>query len=149
MSVIKHHAGDFTKHTLITSLHIALDRRNQININCSIDHATKQMVNLPYHCKVCAQSTLGKIMAKKKLENFSFEESLTELDTIVKNLEQGELGLEESMALFERGLNLSQLSQVKLSAAEQKVKILLEKNGTPQLIDFESDINGNENHNED
>lgn len=88
-------------------------------------------------------------MAKKKLENFSFEESLTELDTIVKNLEQGELGLEESMALFERGLNLSQLSQVKLSAAEQKVKILLEKNGTPQLIDFESDINGNENHNED
>jgi exodeoxyribonuclease VII small subunit len=76
-------------------------------------------------------------MAKKKLENLSFEESLNELDTIVQSLEQGELNLEESMALFERGLNLSQLSQVKLSAAEQKVKILLEKNGAPLLTDFE------------
>ncbi len=75
-------------------------------------------------------------MAKKKLENLSFEESLTELDTIVQSLEQGELSLEESMALFERGLNLSQVSQTKLQAAEQKVKILLEKNGEQQLTDF-------------
>ncbi|KGJ90594.1 exodeoxyribonuclease VII small subunit [Colwellia psychrerythraea] len=77
-------------------------------------------------------------MAKKKLENLSFEESLNELDTIVQSLEQGELSLEESMALFERGLNLSQLSQVKLQTAEQKVQILLEKNGTAQLTDFDS-----------
>lgn len=75
-------------------------------------------------------------MAKKKIENLSFEESLSELDTIVQNLEQGELGLEESMALFERGLNLSQISQSKLQAAEQKVKILLEKNGQQSLSDF-------------
>ncbi len=65
----------------------------------------------------------------------SFEESLHELDSIVQNLEQGDMNLEESMALFERGLNLSQLSQVKLQAAEQKVKILLEKNGNAQLTD--------------
>jgi len=77
-------------------------------------------------------------MAKKKLENLSFEESLNELDTIVQSLEQGDLNLEESMALFERGLNLSQLSQVKLQTAEQKVKILLEKNGTTQLTGFDS-----------
>ncbi len=77
-------------------------------------------------------------MAKKKLENLSFEESLTELDTIVQSLEQGELSLEESMALFERGLNLSQLSQVKLQAAEQKVQILLDNNGTAKLTDFDS-----------
>ena len=77
-------------------------------------------------------------MAKKKLENLSFEESLNELDTIVQSLEQGELSLEESMALFERGLNLSQISQVKLQAAEQKVQILLDKNGTAQLTDFDS-----------
>ena len=78
-----------------------------------------------------------KIMAKKKLENLSFEESLTELDSIVQNLEQGELSLEESMSLFERGLNLSQVSQTKLQAAEQKVKILLEKNGQQELSDFD------------
>lgn len=82
-------------------------------------------------------------MAKKKLENLSFEESLNELDTIVQNLEQGELSLEESMALFERGLNLSQLSQVKLQAAEQKVQILLEKNGTAKLSDFDSSAGEN------
>jgi len=78
-----------------------------------------------------------KIMAKKKLENLSFEESLTELDIIVQNLEQGELSLEESMTLFERGLNLSKISQTKLQAAEQKVKILLENNGQQTLSDFD------------
>ncbi|MGL1959272.1 MAG: exodeoxyribonuclease VII small subunit [Colwellia sp.] len=76
-------------------------------------------------------------MAKKKLENLSFEESLAELDAIVQNLEQGELSLEDSMALFERGLNLSKISQIKLQTAEQKVKILLEKNDQQQLTDFD------------
>jgi exodeoxyribonuclease VII small subunit len=75
-------------------------------------------------------------MAKKKVENLSFEESLNELDSIVQNLEQGELSLEASMALFERGLNLSQVSQSKLQDAEQKIKILLEKNGQAELSDF-------------
>ena len=70
----------------------------------------------------------------------TFEESLNELDTIVQSLEQGDLSLEESMALFERGLNLSQLSQVKLKAAEQKVKILLDKNGNSELSDFSQDL---------
>ncbi len=81
-------------------------------------------------------------MAKKKLENLTFEESLNELDTIVQNLEQGDLDLEESMTLFERGLTLSKLSQNKLKTAEQKVKILLEQNGEQQLHDF--DLSGNE-----
>jgi len=76
-------------------------------------------------------------MAKKKLENLTFEESLNELDAIVQNLEQGDLDLEESMNLFERGLTLSKLSQNKLQAAEQKVKILLDKNGEQQLHDFD------------
>ncbi len=79
-------------------------------------------------------------MAKKKLENMTFEESLNELDTIVQSLEQGDLSLEESMAVFERGLNLSQLSQVKLKAAEQKVNILLEKNGNSELTDFSKNL---------
>ena len=78
-----------------------------------------------------------RMMAKKKLENLSFEESLNELDTIVQNLEQGDLDLEESMTLFERGLILSKLSQNKLQSAEQKVKILLEQHGEQQLHDFD------------
>jgi len=80
-------------------------------------------------------------MAKKKIENLSFEESLTELELIVQNLEQGELSLEDSMTLFERGLNLSQGSQEKLKSAEQKIQILLAKNGKSQLETFEKTDN--------
>lgn len=80
-------------------------------------------------------------MAKKKIENLSFEESLSELESIVQNLEQGELSLEDSMTLFERGLNLSQGSQEKLKSAEQKIQILLAKNGKPQLESFEKTDN--------
>ena len=79
-------------------------------------------------------------MAKKKLENLSFEESLNELDTIVQSLEHGELSLEESMTLFERGLNLSKVSQEKLHTAEQKVKILLAQNTTAQLSSYNSSV---------
>lgn len=75
-------------------------------------------------------------MAKKKIENLTFEESLGELETIVQNLEQGDLSLEEAMTLFERGLNLSQASQTKLSEAEQKIQILLNNNQEMTLTDF-------------
>jgi len=79
----------------------------------------------------------AKATANKKT-SLSFEQSLTELESIVQNLEQGELSLEESMTLFERGLSLSKLSQEKLQQAEQKVKILLNENGQKQLIDFDT-----------
>ena len=75
-------------------------------------------------------------MAKKKIENLSFEESLVELEVIVQNLEQGDLNLEDSMALFERGLHLSQHNQEKLKGAEQQINILLEKNGQATLEKF-------------
>ncbi len=78
-------------------------------------------------------------MARKKIENLSFEESLVELETIVQNLEQGDLNLEESMTLFERGLHLSQHNQEKLKGAEQQIHILLEKNGQAQLEKFNTD----------
>lgn len=73
-------------------------------------------------------------MARKKIENLSFEESLGELEIIVQNLEHGELSLEESMTLFERGLSLSQLSQNKLQDAEQKIQILLDKSNAEQSL---------------
>lgn len=78
-------------------------------------------------------------MARKKIANLSFEESLSELENIVHNLEQGDMDLEQSMDLFERGLNLSQHSQDKLQSAEQKVQIMINKNGTDQLANFTLD----------
>jgi exodeoxyribonuclease VII small subunit len=82
-------------------------------------------------------------MARKKIENLSFEESLVELEAIVQNLEQGELNLEDSMTLFERGLHLSQHNQEKLKSAEQQINILLEKNGQANLEKFHTDETSN------
>lgn len=80
-------------------------------------------------------------MARKKIENLSFEESLKELEQIVQSLEAGELSLEDAMNFFERGLSLSQLSQEKLQDAEQKIQMLVTKNGQQSLSNFNIDEN--------
>ncbi|MGX9462489.1 exodeoxyribonuclease VII small subunit [Shewanella sp. A14] len=61
----------------------------------------------------------------KKPENLSFEQSLTELETIVAHLEQGEVSLDDALKQFERGIKLVRQSQNKLEQAQQKVSILL------------------------
>ncbi|WP_286234732.1 exodeoxyribonuclease VII small subunit [Thalassotalea sediminis] len=77
-------------------------------------------------------------MARKKIENLNFEDALKELEIIVEQLEKGELNLEDSMTLFERGLSLSQVSQKKLKDAEQKVQILMQRQEKSSLENFES-----------
>jgi exodeoxyribonuclease VII small subunit len=64
------------------------------------------------------------------LENFSFEKAMSELEAIVRALEEGKLSLEESLKAFEQGIKLVNLCNGKLSEAEQKVKILLSSDGT-------------------
>ena len=70
-------------------------------------------------------------MPKKKTA--TLEESLTELEQLVSQLEQGDVSLEESLKAFERGVNLTRACQQALQQAEQKVQVLLEKNGTQTL----------------
>jgi len=53
-----------------------------------------------------------------------FEDGLTELESLVDTLEQGELTLEQSLACFERGIELTRTCRQALDAAEQKVRIL-------------------------
>jgi exodeoxyribonuclease VII small subunit len=65
-----------------------------------------------------------------------FEESLAELEQLVERMEQGNLALEESLKLFERGVQLTRTCQKALKEAEQKVQILLEQNGEPTLKPF-------------
>lgn len=79
-------------------------------------------------------------MSKKQSEAFQFEVALQQLTDIVDTLEKGQLGLEESLALFEQGTQLTRLCQTALKQAEQKVQILIEKNNTADLEDF--DANG-------
>jgi len=74
-------------------------------------------------------------MAKKKTASL-FEDSLAELEQLVSQLEQGDISLEESLRYFERGVNLTRICQKALQEAEQKVHILIEKNGNPALEPF-------------
>jgi len=58
-----------------------------------------------------------------------FEASLNELEQIVGKLERGELKLEESLKLFERGMELSRQCRQSLDTAELRVRNLLEPEG--------------------
>ncbi|MBF8999743.1 MULTISPECIES: exodeoxyribonuclease VII small subunit [Vibrio] len=75
-------------------------------------------------------------MASKKPENMSFEETITELDTLVEQLENGELPLDDALKKFERGIALARSGQTKLDEAEQRVSILLSNSDEAPLSDF-------------
>lgn len=64
-----------------------------------------------------------------------FERSLAELEAIVERLEQGDLSLDESLKVFERGVELTRICQGALKQAEQKVEILLRKSGAPDQLE--------------
>lgn len=74
----------------------------------------------------------------KKVPNF--EESLAELEQLVERMEQGNLPLDESLKLFERGIQLTRGCQKSLQEAEQKVRILMEENGEPTLKPFTDEL---------
>lgn len=70
-------------------------------------------------------------MAKKKP---TFETQLKDLETIVSQLEEGDLSLEESLKLFEDGVKLSRECQERLNQAERRIEVLLkDKDGNPAL----------------
>ncbi len=56
-----------------------------------------------------------------------FEAAIAELETIVKKLEDGDLALEKSLELYERGVQLSRFCHTKLEAAEKRIEILNER----------------------
>lgn len=57
----------------------------------------------------------------------SFEQSLSELETVVRQLESAELPLEQALELFEKGMKLSDSCRKQLTAAETRVEILMKK----------------------
>src|SRR5262249_30295495 len=74
--------------------------------------------------------------------NQTFEASLEQLERIVRDLEQGDLTLEKSLELFERGVKLSRECQDRLSQAERRIEILMRDNQgrvSPRPFDPESD----------
>ncbi|MDV7212002.1 exodeoxyribonuclease VII small subunit [Azotobacter beijerinckii] len=77
-------------------------------------------------------------MARKKAA-VDFESSLAELQQLVERLEGGDLSLEDSLTCFEQGIRLTRDCQAALGQAEQKVQILLARDGTLEHVPFDAD----------
>ena len=76
-------------------------------------------------------------MAKK-----TFEESLARLEDITRQLEEGEISLDESLKIFDEGVKLARICQEKLESAQAKVDLLLKKDGTFTRVPFEQKDSG-------
>lgn len=74
----------------------------------------------------------------KALDALSFEEALAELERIVATLEKGQAGLEDSIAIYERGTALKAHCEAKLKAAQAKIeRIVVGPGGTPRTEPFD------------
>jgi exodeoxyribonuclease VII small subunit len=72
-----------------------------------------------------------------------FEAAIAELESIVKKLEAGDLPLEASLELYERGVHLSRFCHARLEAAERRIEVLNERGqlmpAPPALADAAED----------
>ena len=74
-------------------------------------------------------------MAKEKIEEKTFEESLVELESIVKELESGNVDLDQAINKYSDAMKLAKVCSDKLNNATLKVNQILKENGV--LEDFE------------
>lgn len=58
-------------------------------------------------------------------DKIKFEDALSKLESIVEELERGELSLEESLTAFEEGIRMSRICSNQLDEAERKIEILI------------------------
>ena len=72
-------------------------------------------------------------------KNVNLEKALADLESLVEELETGDLPLEKAMKKFEDGIKLTRACQAALKDAEQKVQILLKTAGGESLEDFETE----------
>jgi len=71
-------------------------------------------------------------MSEKSVDEMSFEEAMKELEQVVGQLERGDVALEDSIKLYERGAALKARCEVKLKEAEEKVAaITFDASGNP------------------
>ena len=67
----------------------------------------------------------------------SFENALEKLESITKELEEGDLSLEDSLKHFDEGVKLAEYCNSKLSDAQRKVEILLKKDDSLEPVAFD------------
>ena len=85
-------------------------------------------------------------MEKKEV---SFEEKIRELETIVKELESGEVNLDDAIEKYTTAMKLAKECSDKLNSATEKVNKILKENGATEIFIFGSIVNGNLNRNSD
>ena len=72
-----------------------------------------------------------------KVNDLNFEETMQELETIVKELEEGKLNLDDSIKKFEQGIKLANNASKYLEDAEKKITVLIkDKEGNLEEEDF-------------
>jgi len=74
-------------------------------------------------------------MAEKKDKELSFEESLEELEAIVKKLEVGDVPLDDAITEFNKAMKLAKTCDEKLKKAEEAITKLVKENG--EVVDFQ------------
>lgn len=74
----------------------------------------------------------------RELEELAYEQLIEQLEGVVRQLEAGELSLEDSLQAFERGVQLSQAAERRLDAAEHRVEVLLQGDRTQPLPPMEA-----------
>lgn len=75
---------------------------------------------------------------KKDDKQPGFEKSLERLETIVREMESGELSLEKMMKHFEEGMSLVGICSTKLNEVERKIELLVKQGGQTTLAPFET-----------
>lgn len=93
---------------------------------------------------ITPRSALGFEMPKREQTKAAatpnFETQLASLERIVRELERGELPLEQSLELFEQGVKLSRECQERLNEAERRIEVLLRgSDGSPIAVAFEAE----------
>ena len=70
------------------------------------------------------------------MSEISFETAIKQLEEIVKSLENGDIPLDEALALFEKGVKLTELCSARLAAAEKQIKLLVKDGDEMKKEDF-------------
>lgn len=76
-------------------------------------------------------------MANKKNEELTFEEAMKELETIVKDLESGNIPLDDAINKFNEAMTLAKSCNDKLKNAEENVNKILQENGEIENFNIE------------
>ena len=74
----------------------------------------------------------------QNVKEIAFETALKKLETIVENLENGDLSLEDALKQYEEGVKMADLCTKRLTEAEKKVEVLMKMNpGKFKTVPFE------------